>query len=242
MKAIDVSNMKIQEQPVRAVLYGEAGGGKTHLLRDFPKPLLLYDFDGKYEPLIGVEGIHIKSYVVTEKKDCKKQWLEFWNDWKKDKKDPFWATIAMDSLTSLDSILWTACIQIAGYDPDNKSTYERFLLPLYGDLRGAYDTLFSSMRSCKDKNVLVLAHENFRTNDSGTLISISPLMSGGMKDMICAIFKDTWYLEVVGEGEKIKRKLHYKKFKMRTCSSVMMNGTGVIEAPTYAKIVAEFRK
>jgi hypothetical protein len=100
--------------------------------------------------------------------------------------------------------------------------------------------LFGSFKS-GGKHQIVLAHETFRKNKEGVLQAVSPLVSGSMKEKLCAIFKDTWYLQVVGNGANLKRELHYKKFKLRTCASVMMNGDGVIVDPTYDKIVAEFR-
>ena len=79
MKTIEMGTATLQEQPIRAVLYGEAGAGKTHLMREFPKPMIVYDFDGKYEPLIGVEGITVKSFYSEERKASKQNWLDFIN-------------------------------------------------------------------------------------------------------------------------------------------------------------------
>ncbi|MDB4261310.1 ATP-binding protein [bacterium] len=231
---------KLEDQPIRCVIFGPAGSGKTHLMREFPKPLVLYDFDGKYEPLIGVKGITVKSFYVERPNECKQAWLDFWSEYKKDKKDKTIKTQVFDSLTSLDYIIWNACISMIGKDPEVKKTYQAFTLPLYGDLKGAYETLFSSFKG-SDKNVLVLAHETTMTDDEGKLLSISPLLSGSMKDRISAIFKDTWYLEVKGSGTSMKRILHYQRYKFRTCSSVMMNGSGSIENPTYEKIRKEYR-
>lgn len=241
MKTIEMGTATLQEQPIRAVLYGEAGAGKTHLMREFPKPMIVYDFDGKYEPLIGVDGITVKSFYSAEKSDSKKAWLDFWAEYKKDKKDDTTQTLVIDSLTSLDYLLWNACIMMAGKNPDNKDSYKSFTLPLYGDLKNTYETLFGSFRA-GEKHIIVLAHELKDKNDDGILMSVSPLCSGSMKDKICAIFKDTWYLEVKGEGKNMKRILHYKKFKLRTCTSVLMNGEGSILEPTYEKILAEYRK
>jgi hypothetical protein len=241
MKTIDMGTATLQEQPIRAVCYGEAGAGKTHLMREFPKPLILYDFDGKYEPLIGVEGITVKSFFITEAKESKEAWLDFWAEYKKDKKDPKIKTMVLDSLTSLDSILLPAMLMMMGKDPTNRESRKAFMQPAYGELLTVYGTLFDSFKAV-GKHVIVLAHERKDTDDKGSLTNVSPFCSGQMKDKICAIFKDTWYLETKGEGKNMRRILHYKKFKLRTATSVLMNGEGQIQDPTYEKIVAEYRK
>jgi hypothetical protein len=240
MKVIEMKEAKMESQPIRAVMYGEAGAGKTHLMREFPKPMIVYDFDGKYEPLLGCDGITVKSFYIEEKKESKKAWIEFWREYKADKKDPEIKTMVFDSLTSLDTIVWNAAIMMMGKDPDDKESYKSYIQPLYGDLLSTYNTLFNSMK-CGGKHCILLAHETFNRNKEGVLQSVSPLVSGSMKEKLCAIFKDTWYLQSIGSGANMRRELHYKKFKLRTCASVMMNGDGVIVDPTYDKIVAEFR-
>lgn len=240
-EAVDLSKEKRTEQPLRVVIYGPAGSGKTTLMRDFPKPLLLYDFDGKYEPLIGVEGVHVKSYRISERKDSMKTWLEFWNDWKKDKKDPLWATVVLDSLTSLDSIMFWAMVQMAGMNPEARASYEKYTLQLYGDMKNQYATLFNSMRSV-NKNVIVLAHESFNTDDKGNIESVTPLVTGGTKSSLPAVFKDTWYLELRGEGQRMKRFLHARRFKMRTATTTTIQDEEPIEDPTYSKIMEMYKK
>lgn len=240
MKVINMGTATLEEQPIRAVLYGEAGAGKTHLMREFPKPMIVYDFDGKYEPLIGVEGITVKSFYISEALESKASWLDFWKEYKKDKKDPEVRTLVIDSLTSLDSILLAASLQMMGKDPTDRESRKAFMMPAYGELLTTYGTLFDSFKAC-GKHVIVLAHELKDTDDEGSLMSVSPFCSGSMKNKICAIFKDTWYLETKGEGKNMRRILHYKKFKLRTCTSVLMNGEGTIEHPTYEKILSEYR-
>jgi phage nucleotide-binding protein len=241
MEAIDMSKTSRTTQPLRVVIYGAAGTGKTTLLKDFPKPLLLYDFDGKYEPLIGVDGIFVKSFRIDDRKNCLKTYLDAWKEWKADKKDTKWATIAWDSLTALDSIMFFACAQMSGFDTSNRANYEKYTLQIYGDVKMQYLTLFNSMRSC-EKNVVVLAHESFNLTENGALESVTPLVTGGARDMLPAIFKDTWYLELRGEGDKAKRLLHTRRFKMRTATSVTVGNGEPIENPTYAKILEAYQK
>lgn len=241
---IDLGKEKRREQPLRVVLYGPAGSGKTTLMRDFPKPMLVYDFDGKYEPLIGVEGVFVKSYRISSKKDSSSIWLDFWNDWKQDKKDPQWKTIVLDSLTSLDSIMFDAMVIMAGMNPEKKKEYEKYILQIYGDIKSQYSTLFNSMKSC-DKNVIVLAHESFNYIGEGKdqrLDSVTPLVTGGTKALLTALFKDTWYLELRERGPELKRFLHTKKFQMRDATTTTLGNVEPIENPTYEKIIGQYIK
>jgi len=236
MKTIKMSDLKQEDSIIRAIVYGEAGAGKTHLLRDFPKPLLLFDFDQKYEPLIGVEGIDVISYApsAANPSSYKEIRQKFWQDWREAVKSDY-ATIAIDSLTNLDGILIRAFMLEAGKTIDAQVT-----LPIYGDLKGFYQTLFNSSRDI-DKHFLVLAHEKFLTNDAGGTIGVRPLITGGMKDEITALFRDTWYLEYKKLGTKETRTLYYKKWNQRTCASTTLRGEGSIGEPTFEKISKEMK-
>lgn len=241
---INLEKEKRREQPLRAILYGPAGSGKTTLMRDFPKPLLVYDFDGKYEPLIGTPGIFVKSYRASEKRDGAQVWLDFWSDWKKDKKDEQWTTIVLDSLTSLDVIMFDAMVVMAGLNPENRKGYEKYALQLYGDIKSHYSTLFNSMKSC-DKNIIVLAHEAFNYTGEGKeqrLDSITPLVTGGTRGLLSALFKDTWYLELREVGKDLKRYLHTKKYRMRDATTTTLGNVEPIEDPTYQKILDQYIK
>jgi hypothetical protein len=239
MNVMKMSEQKSSEIFLRAVLYGEAGSGKTHLLREFPKPMLVFDFDQKYDPLIGVEGIDVVSYTVNsgsamEYKELKQK---FWADWREATKSEY-ATIVIDSLTNLDGFLLKAFMCEAGKKPDDKLT-----LPIFGDLRGFYQTLFNSARSLsQSKHVIILAHEKLHTNDEGGTIAVKPLVTGSMKDELSSLFKDTWYLEYDKVGKKERRTLHYQKYKLRTCASTTLRGEGRIENPTFEKIKQEILK
>lgn len=237
MNVIKMSEVKVGDAPIRAILYGEAGAGKTHLLRGFPKPMLVFDFDQKYEPLAGVEGIDVVSYTVNASnpnsyKEARKQ---FWQDWRTAVKGEY-KTLVIDSLTNLDAILIRAFLLESG-----KAFDEQVTLPVYGDLKGFYQTLFNSSRSLVDKHFIVLAHEKFLTNDEGGIIGVRPLVTGSTKEEIAALFRDTWYLEYKKLGSKETRTLYYKKWNQRTCASTTLRGEGKIEDPTFEKIQKEMK-
>ena len=236
----DLGKEKREEQPLRVVIYGAAGAGKTTLVRDFPKPMLVYDFDGKYEPLLGEKDIYMKSFSVSDIGESLKVWTNVWNNWKKDKRDERWNTIVLDSLTSLDSVMFPAMVQAQGFNPEVLKDYKANTLQIYGEVKLKYNTLFNSMRSCT-KNIVVLAHESYNLDSTGKLDSITPLVLGSTKETLPAIFKDTWYLELKGEGDRMRRVLHMRRFKKRIASTTSMTGSP-IENPTYTKIKEEWIK
>ena len=136
MNVTKMTDVKQGDSFIRAILYGEAGAGKTHILRDFPKPLLIFDFDQKLEPLIGVEGIDVISYAPSagNPNSYKEIRQKFWQDWRDAVKSNY-ATLVIDSLTNLDSLLIRAFMLEAGKTIDTHPT-----LPIYGDLKGFYQT------------------------------------------------------------------------------------------------------
>lgn len=215
----------------RFLLYGEAGAGKTHLLRDFPKPLLIFDFDQKLQPLAGVDGIEVVSYSVAEPTECRKVLSQFWKDYKEAKSDPQWATLAVDSITSLSTILLRAKMIQAGKEADAKPT-----LPVYGDVKSWYQTFFGSLKTVTDKVIVVLAHEKYVIDEDSSVHSIRPNLIGSMSEEVSSIFTDTLYLEVKERKGEVKRVLHTQKFKKYIIASVSLGDTSSIEDPTYNKI------
>lgn len=234
METIDLSKQKRTDTPLRAIIYGEAGSGKTHLLRSFPKPLLLMDWDGKYEPLIGIEGVEVVSYYSSEAKDAEKLIPKFWRDWQEVKKDPKWNTVVLDSLTSLDRTLERYMVMTSGKSksPDAIATIQE-----YGAMKLWYKTYLSSLCSVPTKNIVVLAHEDFNKDAESEIVSIRPKVTGKIGEDLSSIFKDTWYLEVKQSAAGIQRVLHYQKYKKYICASVSLEGNGVVEEPTYEKIM-----
>lgn len=239
MKTINLKDVRPGESKIRAMIYGEAGSGKTHLLREMPKPLLLMDFDGKYEPLMGVDGIEVVSYYSAVPQDADKNMIRFWREWREAKKDSKWATIAIDSLSALDRMLerFVVINSGKGKDPDERATLQE-----YGDMKNWYKTFFSSICSVTDKHIFVLAHEQFKEDKDSGIIAIRPMVTGKIGNDIPSMFKDTWFLEVKIKDGKPVRVLHYQKYKKYICATVSMEGKGTIENPTFDKIMAVRKK
>jgi replication-associated recombination protein RarA len=53
MNVSKMSDIKAVDSPLRALIYGPAGSGKTTLAGTFPTPMLIFDFDQKLKPLYG---------------------------------------------------------------------------------------------------------------------------------------------------------------------------------------------
>lgn len=238
MNIQSIKDMTIDDVPWKAILYGEAGSGKTHLMREFPKPMLYMDFDNKYEPLIGADGdIDIASYYSTEPKEAPKIWREFWNDLKALKKDTKYATVVIDSLTALDKVLVRAAVIDGG-----RGEFARPEIQHYGDVKNWYSTIFQCLRALTDKNIIIIAHEDYKIDSDSGIHSILPLVTGSTSQEVASIFKDTWYLELKSTSSGLQRILHYSKFKKCICTSTTLHGDGKIEDPTYEKLMATRRK
>ena len=240
MNVIDLGSVKPSDHYLRALIYGQAGAGKTHLLRDFPKPMLYYNFDHKEAPLVGIEDIDCINYTVEEIKkgsittlNCEAVFNQFWLDWLEGKRDSKYKTLVLDSLTSLDSILLKAKILASGKQIDDKAT-----LPVYGDMKNFYKTLFMSTQSIQGKHVVFIAHEHFKEDEKQGIMHIGPLITGSMSEEISALFNETLHLECRETSpKKLERFLYYQKHRLYTATATAFKGDGVIKNPSFKSIM-----
>ena len=237
MEVRSLTDAKLEDSPWKVILYGQAGAGKIHLMREFPKPLLLMDFDDKHEPLIGVEGIDVVSYFSTEPKESPKIFREFWKDLKGLKKENPYQTIVIDSLTALDKILVRTAVIEGG-----RGEMARAEIQHYGDVKNWYTTIFQAIRGLQNVNVVIIAHEDYKIDSDSGLHAILPLVTGSTSNEVASIFKDTWYLELKKTANGLQRILHYSLFKKCVCTSTTLAGDGSIVDPTYEKLMQTRRK
>ena len=84
----------------KGLFVGKNGSGKTLALSSFPKPMKIYDFDGRLAPLINLLSDSQKDGIDAELIGPDK-FAKFCNDFQELQDDYRFKTIVIDSLTSL---------------------------------------------------------------------------------------------------------------------------------------------
>jgi hypothetical protein len=239
METTNLATKKLDDTYIRALLYGFAAAGKTTLAGSFPKPALIFDFDGKTDPLYGTEGIETVSYLFSNPTEGAKSWRTFLKDFKEAKKDPKWKTLIFDSLSQMDIVLLLHCLVLSGkHGAEDKPT-----LPVYGEMAENYKWFFSEINSVRDKNIIMNAHCAEIRDDgeegSGVLLALTPLITGKkISPRLPSMFKEVWYLL----RESDKRFLHHVPYKKAIATSCLIKGTTPIENPTYETIMQRIKK
>jgi phage nucleotide-binding protein len=220
---LKMDEIKDVEQYLRVLLYGQAGAGKTELIGSFPKPIWIADFDGKYKPLIGQKDIEITSFATADITTSPELFREFKTEWRNHVKDPKWKTIALDSLTSFDTINLKYFCSLSKGGINESPT-----LPVYGDQSNYYSFFFSELKGVQ-KNVIITAHEFYNIDGDSGIHNILPLITGkSILHKLASQFEEIWYLE---RGQQDKRILHWNPFKKAIASSTCLRGTGELILP-----------
>ena len=222
---LDLGALTMHEVPLHMVVYGLAGTGKTDMLRYFPRPLKLYDFDNKYHPLVGHKDIHVQQFLMEKNEDSKNIIPAFWRQVQKDKKEAKYASYAFDSITALNRCIerWAVVMSGKGKDAGDRATLQEF-----GDIKRWYNTFFPSLLGLSG-NVVLLAHEQTKADSKGNVTSIRPLITGSMGDELSSIFPHTFHMEYV-PGANERWRMHYRKHaKYLSSSAVLSEGKGYFE-------------
>ena len=225
MDILNMGTLTQTEVPLHCIIYGDAGCGKTYLVKDFPKPMLVFDFDQKFEPLIGVEGIDVVSYQMNKPEDARTIIPNFWRDLQAVKKEGKYKTVVLDSLTALDRVLerWAVIMCGKGKKADDRATIQE-----YGDMARWYKTLFPALHAYKG-NMVVLAHMQHKEDEDGKLMLVRPFITGKIGDVLPSIFPHTFHLEYV-TGVNERWKIFYRKHqKFLASSSSLSEGKGYVE-------------
>ena len=225
MNIIKIEDMKEEGNYLKAVIYGTAGCGKTHFLRFLPRPLLILDWDGKYQPLLGEKDIDIIPYRLEKDEDSKNLIPQQWRDIQAIRKEGKYKTLVLDSITSFNRAIERWAVIMSG---KGKGAGDRATIQEYGDIKRYYNTFFPSLAGISS-NVILLAHEQARTDDRGNLLRIRPLITGSMGDELSSIFPSTFYLDHI-PGANERWRLYYQAHqKYLGSSSTFSGGPGYIE-------------
>ncbi len=226
---MNVTKLSRESQPyIKALIYGEAGSGKTTLASTFPKPMLFFDFDGKMRSIADVDGIEVVSYPVVDRAKVKEVFGQFLKDWKEVRKDLRWRSIVWDGLSSIDPLALRYFVMLSGKGPEDKPQIQH-----YGDLADFYTFFFREITSLPC-NVLCLAHEQFVQDEDQGIYSVMPLITGSkILPKLPTYWQEVWYLEN-NSGQKVRR-LHFNKFKKAIALSCSLKGDP-IDNPCYEVI------
>lgn len=241
---IKASEMSMDNSNIRAIIYGGAGSGKTQLYASFPKPMCVFDWDKKYKPLIGIEGIDIISYAPADLSDAPKQFLQFKRDWKEIKNGGQYRTIVLDSITSFDTVNLKYFCSISKGGLESTPT-----LPVYQDQGSYYAFFFAELKSIA-AHVVITAHEHFNEDEQSGVMSIQPLITGKqILRKLPSMFEEVWYLERKAADKAANTPeqyiLHWKPWKKAIATSTFLRGTGELilpEANGYDAIIKEGHK
>ena len=211
METLDLTTVAPRIQSVLAL--GMEGAGKTHFLGTFPKPVLVYSFDGGYRTLAGVPGIRAKVFLDPDRRRPKaaaefevefrtyvdgKEPLYRWPD---GKEEPF-KTLAIDPL-SFWSMAEMQRIQFTNHTSDKKMTWDEYeVLKKRG-----IDLLNLGKRVVEEQGGYFVATCHVKSDkdeDTGQLWFL-PDMAGSIRESIGSHFDAVVYLKaekkVTGEKE-----------------------------------------
>lgn len=253
---MDMSNVNIQ-----AVIIGSPGSGKTFLAATFPKPNFI-DFDGKVgvvrnPDFIRQHGLKSIEYgQFTEKSrylgiasnhNAYDDACRYFDLWMSPAKRDTFATWIIDSGTSLIEFARNkSLIVLGGKSQGEKSRSKTFdtamrtgvVMMQQQDWGGERSLTEQFIRMVKDsgKNLLVNVHQRESYNEGGILVSVKPYFTGQSVEIIPAMFKDVWHLKVFGAAPNNTYILTAENNGIYATRSEL--GLGVIENPTYDRIIA----
>lgn len=222
-----VQNLKDKKfksgDPIRILMFGPAGGGKTTIAATFPKPFF-FNFDNKLKSLYG-KDVDYKDYSYDSPTLAAKNYKTFWKDFRDFKKDTNYKTGVFDSLTTLDAMILCHCNILAGNAPDAKPD-----IGVYREQSDLYTHILMEMNALKDKNVILIAHpltnrEKAAIGEEGAIREVIPLITGKkITAKLPAMFEEIYYVTRDSRGEQDKITLQYKPMRQIIASSTILRG------------------
>jgi hypothetical protein len=201
---VDFQFVKDRTVYVKALIYGQAGAGKTRFCADAPQPCW-FDFESSTETLR-----HWPEYENTPVK-TPKDIEELRRDIEKCVKDPDIGTIVIDSITSsLDYYLRRRMDSVSA-KRDKYTLYEadyKYATQVFTDLFGFLQDI--------PINVVIIGHERiFRDTESGRVTGIVPDVTPRLQQAVTRLVNVVGYFEAEPSMQKgVTRKLYLNRTKV----------------------------
>lgn len=241
MHEIDLSTKKPEVKKI--LLIGNEGVGKTHFIGTMPKPIYIFSFDKGYDTLAGMPGITVGIFMEEDRRKPKSH-MEFkakWDELRKGKKykwpdgrEEAYATVAIDSLTALSTIILYH-EQMINNTIDKKPGFD------------AYGNLMQRLEDYVTQGVLMAEHfvctallETTKDDATGEIF-FSPSTEGKFREKAGQWFDAVFFMQVDKiNGEKRYQMLtvgdRRQKAKIRLPSKIS-NVISAIETPSYEGIM-----
>lgn len=201
---VDFKPVKDKEVYVKALIYGQAGAGKTRFCADAPKPCW-FDFESSTETLR-----HWPEYENTPVK-TPKDVEDLRRDIERCVKDPDVGTIVIDSITSsLDYYLRRRMDSVSA-KRDKYTLYEadyKYATQVFTDLFGFLQDI--------PINVVIIGHERiFRDAETGRVTGIVPDVTPRLQQAVTRLVNVVGYFEADPSPQKgMSRRLYLNRTKV----------------------------
>jgi phage nucleotide-binding protein len=211
---------------VKALIYGQAGAGKTRFCADAPKPMW-FDFESSTETLR-----HWPEYEhlpVKKPRDID----ELRRDVEAAVRDPDVETIVIDTITtSLDYYLRQRMDSVAA-KRDKYTLYEadyKYATQVYTDLFGFLQD--------QPINVVIVGHERiFRDVDTGRVTGIVPDITPRLQQAVTRLVNVVGYFEAEPSSVKgVTRKLYLNRTKVIEAKNRLNIQQVFVENPEWKEI------
>lgn len=174
---------KVASDKFHALIYGDSGSGKTHLLGTFPKVLIL-DTDNGVDTLSGLD-VDVEHWATrVGDADSKEVWKAFLDRVDQFVKNPTHETLALDSLTTLGDMV---VAHIVGKQNRTGLQLQDYT-PIYDEL----SKLILKLRR-SPTHMILTAHEETTRDEYNAKLIVRPLSIGNQFPKRLPIFFNNIY-------------------------------------------------